>query len=56
MRNLLIDNLLIYDSKNKLINVINSNNLKFNYLNYCYKNNYKIINSTNLLEQIVDIF
>ena len=37
-------------------NVINSNNLSFNYLNYCYKNNYKIINSTNLLQQILDIF
>lgn len=56
MKNLLINNLLIYNSKDKLINVINSNNLSFNYLNYCYKNNYKIINSTNLLQQILDIF
>ena len=32
MKNLLINNLLIYDKKNKLINVINSNNLSFNYV------------------------
>lgn len=56
MKNLLINNLLIYDKKDRLINVINSNNLSFNYLNYCYKNNYKIVNSTNLLKQIVGIF